>query len=164
MARIRRLDIRNFRSIKSLEWAPSAGINRLIGPGDSGKSSILDSIDLCLGARRTVGLADTDFYGLVVTEPIVIAVTLEALDEQMGKLMRMKARLAARTEPKPDDQRPVRVVDDQASDMLLWRRPQPEMLKGAVSARLAKPGGLEASPQPDNARNGSLPARRRPGR
>ena len=34
-----------------------------LGPGDSGKSSILDAIDLCLGARRTVGFADTDFYG-----------------------------------------------------------------------------------------------------
>lgn len=90
---------------------------------------------------------------------------LEALDEQMGKLMRMKARLAARIEPKPGDQRPVRVVDDQASDLLLWRRrPQPKMPKVAVSARLAKPEGLEASRQPDNTWNGSRPARRRPGR
>lgn len=90
---------------------------------------------------------------------------MEALDEQMGKLMRMKARLAARIEPKPGDRRPVRVVDDQASDLLLWRRrPQPKMPKGAVSARLARPGGLEASPEPDNTWNGSRPARRRPGR
>lgn len=90
---------------------------------------------------------------------------LEVLDEQMGKLMRMKARLAARIEPKPDDQRSVRVVDDQASDLLLWRRrPQPKMPKGPVSARLAKPGGLEVSPEPDNTWNGQRPARRRPGR
>ena len=60
MARIRRLEIRNFRSIKILDWAPSAGINCLIGPGDSGKSTILDAIDLCLGARRNVSIADTD--------------------------------------------------------------------------------------------------------
>ena len=90
---------------------------------------------------------------------------LEALDEQMGKLMRMKARLAARTDPKPDDRRQVHVVDDQASDLLLWRRrPQPKMLKGGVSARQAKPGGLEASPEPDTTWNGSRPARRRLGR
>ncbi len=90
---------------------------------------------------------------------------LEALDEQMGKLMRMKARLAARTALKPDDRRQVRVVDDPASDLLLWRRrPQPNMPKGAVSPRLAKPEGLESSPQPDNTWNGSRPARRRPGR
>lgn len=90
---------------------------------------------------------------------------LEALDEQMGKLMRMKARLAALIEPKPGDRRQLHVVDDQASDLLLWRRrPQPKMLKGGVSARLAKPGGLEASPEPDTTWNGPRPARRRPGR
>jgi len=81
MARIRRLEIRNFRSIKILDWAPSAGINCLIGPGDSGKSTILDAIDLCLGARRNVSIADTDFYGLVVTESIVVAVTLGGLSD-----------------------------------------------------------------------------------
>lgn len=90
---------------------------------------------------------------------------LEVLDEQIGKLMRMKARLAARTDPKPDDRRQVQVVDDQVSDLLLWRRrAQPKMLKGGVSARQTKPGGLEASPEPDNTWNGQRPARRRPGR
>ncbi len=107
MARIRRLEIRNFRSIKSLEWAPSAGINCLIGPGDSGKSSILDAIDLCLGARRTVGFADTDFYGLVVTEPIVIAVTLGGLPDELlslegyGEFLRGFDAATGQIEPEP---------------------------------------------------------------
>lgn len=86
MARIRRLEISNFRSIRTLDWAPSAGINCLIGPGDSGKSTILDAIDLCLGARRSVSIADTDFYELVVTEPIVIAVTLGGLSDELLSL------------------------------------------------------------------------------
>lgn len=34
---------------------PAYGVNCLIGPGDSGKSTIFDAIDLCMGARRTVG-------------------------------------------------------------------------------------------------------------
>ncbi|MFI8616351.1 ATP-dependent nuclease [Acidovorax sp. NPDC077693] len=107
MVRIRRLEIRNFRSIKSLEWAPSAGINCLIGPGDSGKSSILDAIDLCLGARRTVGFADTDFYGLVVTEPIVIAVTLGGLPDELlslegyGEFLRGFDAATGQIEPEP---------------------------------------------------------------
>lgn len=86
MARIRRLEIRNFRSIKTLDWAPSPGINCLIGPGDSGKSTILDAIDLCLGARRSISIADTDFYELVVSEPIVITVTLGDLSEELLSL------------------------------------------------------------------------------
>jgi recombinational DNA repair ATPase RecF len=52
MARIRKIEIQNLRGIKELVWLPLAGINCLIGPGDSGKSSILDAIDYCVGAAR----------------------------------------------------------------------------------------------------------------
>lgn len=86
MARIRRLEIRNFRSIQALDWMPSAGINCLIGPGDSGKSTILDAIDICLGARRAVPFSDTDFYGLDVSQPIVISITLGALPDSLLSL------------------------------------------------------------------------------
>ena len=86
MARIRRLEIRNFRSIQALDWVPSAGINCLVGPGDSGKSSILDAIDLCLGARRSAPFGDADFHGLDVRRPIVISLTLGALPDTMLNL------------------------------------------------------------------------------
>ncbi len=86
MARIRRLEIRNFRSIQALDWVPSAGINCLVGPGDSGKSTILDAIDLCLGARRSAPFGDIDFYRLDVSQPVVIAVTLGALPDTLLNL------------------------------------------------------------------------------
>ena len=38
MARIRKIEIANFRGIQLLAWCPTPGINCLIGPGDSGKS------------------------------------------------------------------------------------------------------------------------------
>lgn len=83
MARIRWIEIRNFRSIQVLNWAPSSGFNCLVGPGDSGKSTILDAIDLCLGARRSVTFGDTDFHALNVVQPIVISVTLGALPDEL---------------------------------------------------------------------------------
>jgi hypothetical protein len=86
MTRVRRLEIRNFRSIQQLEWIPSAGVNCLIGPGDSGKSTILDAIDLCLGARRSAPFGDTDFFGLDVTRTIVIAVTIGALPDALKNI------------------------------------------------------------------------------
>ncbi len=86
MTRIRRLEIRNFRSIQTLDWTPSAGVNCLIGPGDSGKSSILDAIDLCLGARRSAPFGDTDFFNLDVTRNIVISATLGALPEALQNI------------------------------------------------------------------------------
>lgn len=86
MARIRKIEIRNFRSIQALDWTPSAGINCLIGPGDSGKSSILDAIDLCLGARRSAPFGDTDFFGLDVAQSISISLTLGALADELKNL------------------------------------------------------------------------------
>lgn len=86
MARIRRLRIENYRSIQHLEWFPLAGINCLIGPGDSGKSTVLDAIDLCLGARRSAPISDTDFFGLDVTKPIRITATIGDLGNALKNL------------------------------------------------------------------------------
>ncbi len=86
MARIRRIEIRNFRGVRELEWFPAAGINCLIGPGDSGKSTVLDAIDLALGARRNIQFTDADFYGMAVNEPITITVTLGELDDKLKNL------------------------------------------------------------------------------
>lgn len=86
MARVRQIDIRNFRCIQQLTWAPSAGINCLIGPGDSGKSSILDAIDFCLGARRALSLTDADFHRLNVASPIVITATVGELDDSLKSM------------------------------------------------------------------------------
>ncbi|MCF5135229.1 AAA family ATPase [Pseudomonas lactis] len=86
MVRIRKIEIQNFRSIRSLTWLPSPGLNCLIGSGDSGKSTILDAIDLCLGARRNITLGDTDFFGLDVSQPIQITLTLGQLPDMLKNL------------------------------------------------------------------------------
>ncbi len=86
MVRIRKVEISHFRSIKSLSWTPVDGINCLVDPGDSGKSTILDAIDLCLSARRSVGFADTDFFQLDVKHPIVISLTIGELPDALLNL------------------------------------------------------------------------------
>ncbi len=86
MAQIRKLDVLNFRSIRTLTWLPTPGINCLIGPGDSGKSTILDAIDLCMGARRMIQFTDSDFTDLAVDVPIQITVTLGALSDRLKTL------------------------------------------------------------------------------
>lgn len=83
MTRIRKVEIENFRSIRHLEWCPAPGVNCIIGPGDSGKSSLLDAIDLCLGARRTTSISDTDFHALDVSRPIRITITLGELPDAL---------------------------------------------------------------------------------
>ena len=86
MARIRQVIIEHFRSVRQLTWLPSQGINCLIGPGDSGKSSIIDAVDFCLGARRNIQFTDADFYRLDVEKPIKISVTIGELDESLKNL------------------------------------------------------------------------------
>ena len=86
MARIRFIDIRNFRCLKEFSWAPSPGLNCLIGPGDVGKSSVLDAIDYCLGARRSLSFSDADFHGLDVSEPITITITVGELEDALKSM------------------------------------------------------------------------------
>ena len=86
MARIRFLSISNFRAIMFLRWQPSPGINCLIGPGDAGKSSLLDAIDLCVGARRSSQFCDADFHRLDTTKPIEIDATVGELPDGLRSM------------------------------------------------------------------------------
>ncbi|MDX0760482.1 AAA family ATPase [Sinorhizobium medicae] len=83
MAVIRKIEIRNFRSIKWLDWRPTDGVNCLVGAGDSGKSTILDAIDYCLGARRSLSINDSDFHNLEVENDISITLVLGRLNESL---------------------------------------------------------------------------------
>jgi putative ATP-dependent endonuclease of the OLD family len=86
MARIRKIEIAHFRGIQKLSWVPAPGVNCLIGPGDSGKSTVLEAIDLCLGARRNAQFTDVDFYNLDVEVPITIEVTVGELDDGLKNI------------------------------------------------------------------------------
>ena len=86
MARIRLVEIENFRGIKTLKWQPKNGINCLIGPGDSCKTTILDAIDLCMSARRNLQFTDADFHGLDVESPVSITCTVGALEDRLKSM------------------------------------------------------------------------------
>ena len=86
MSQIRHIHIKRFRAINELVLLPKPGLNCLIGAGDSGKSTVLDAIDLALGARRSYPFTDADFFQLDTTNPIEIFITLGALDEQLKNI------------------------------------------------------------------------------
>jgi len=58
---------------------PTTRRQRPVGAGDVGKSTVLDAIDYCLGARRALTFSDVDFHDLDETQPIRIAVTVSDL-------------------------------------------------------------------------------------
>ncbi|MCU7875294.1 MAG: AAA family ATPase [Candidatus Thiodiazotropha sp. (ex Lucinoma borealis)] len=80
---IRHLQISNFRGIRELSWFPKPGVNCLIGPGDSGKSTILDAIDLAMGARRQFVFSDSDFHLHDTSKNIDIKITVGQLSPEL---------------------------------------------------------------------------------
>lgn len=83
MAKIRYVEIQNFRGIEGLKWAPSEGINCLIGPGDTGKTSVIDAVDACMTVRRNIEFSDSDFFEMDASKPIVIRVTVGELPDTL---------------------------------------------------------------------------------
>ncbi|MGJ0509180.1 MAG: ATP-dependent nuclease [Methylocystis sp.] len=86
MTTIRAIEIENFRGVKALKWQPREGVNCLIGSGDSGKSTVLDAIDYCIGARRSLQMTDSDFCGLDIEKPVRICVTLGTLPDELKNI------------------------------------------------------------------------------
>jgi putative ATP-dependent endonuclease of OLD family len=83
--RIRRVDIENFRGIKSASWRlpPDRRFFVLIGPGDSTKTTVLSAIERALHDRAGLSVLDTDFYGARVDDPIRIRVAIDDLPDEL---------------------------------------------------------------------------------
>ncbi|SOY93384.1 conserved hypothetical protein [Cupriavidus taiwanensis] len=83
--RIKAIWIKNFRGIKALTWYPSPGLNCLIGPGDGGKTSVLDAIELLLSERHNITFDDTDFFEGLTRDPIFVAATFTDLPVELKR-------------------------------------------------------------------------------
>jgi putative ATP-dependent endonuclease of OLD family len=59
---IRRLFIKRYRCLESFTWDPRPGVNCLIGPGDSGKSTILSAICTLLAPYPLQQASEFDYY------------------------------------------------------------------------------------------------------
>lgn len=80
--KIRHIEIKNFRGISSLEWAPSEHMNCLIGAGDAGKTTIIDAIELTLAPHKyQANFDDADFFKGKHEQPIQLTITLGDLPE-----------------------------------------------------------------------------------
>lgn len=65
---IRKISILNFRGIRSLDWRPNDALCFIIGPGDSGKSTILDAIEAALSSRW-FSFVESDFLRPIPQNP-----------------------------------------------------------------------------------------------
>ena len=85
---IRHVHIQRYRGIRETEWSPNPGINAIIGAGDTGKSTLLDAIEMTLAPRRNITFSDADFFNLDVSMPINIRVTIGDLPDVLLDLDR----------------------------------------------------------------------------
>ena len=86
--RIKHVEIRNFRGIKSLSWQVKGNFNCIIGPGDTCKTTILTALDYALSPRSVLAFDDSDFFNQDVNQSIVIQVTLADWDETQEDVKR----------------------------------------------------------------------------
>lgn len=77
------MSVRNFRGIKCLDWDPTPQLNCLIGPGDVGKTTILDAIETALSPRYGFTGNDSDLHNCDPTNEPDIKVTLVGLPNEL---------------------------------------------------------------------------------
>jgi len=107
---LRQIKVSHFRGIATLDWTPSNSFCCLIGPGDSGKSTVLDAIEALLSSRW-FSFTESDFLSCDTSAPIVIEATIGELsrtlksDERFGLYVRgWTSAGALRDEPEDDDE------------------------------------------------------------
>lgn len=61
-SKILKLSIFRFRGIESLTWLPSPAMNLILGGGDTGKTTILDSISLLFSPATSIVVSETDYW------------------------------------------------------------------------------------------------------
>ena len=85
--KIRKIEIKNFRGVKELDWTlPKSDIFCLIGKGDSCKSTLLEAIRYTFYPQWNLTFSDADFHQCKVDESIVIEVTIGELTEEFCSL------------------------------------------------------------------------------
>ena len=107
---VRQIKVAHFRGIEFLNWKPGSSFCCLIGPGDSGKSTVLDAVEAALSSRW-FSFTEPDFLACDTTRPIVIEATVGELskalksDERLGLYVRGWTSAGdLRDEPEDDDE------------------------------------------------------------
>lgn len=79
--RLLNIEIKNFRGIKhaSIKFPENSRVICLIGPGDSGKSTLLSVIEWSLWPTWNLNVTDTDFYNCDISNPIEIIASITEL-------------------------------------------------------------------------------------
>jgi putative ATP-dependent endonuclease of OLD family len=59
---IRKLEIRRFRGVESLDWRPDPDMNLILGGGDTGKTTLLEAVALLFNTSSSATVSETDYW------------------------------------------------------------------------------------------------------
>lgn len=82
---IRFLRIERFRGIEKLEWRPAPGLNIIIGPGDSCKSTILEAIGALFSPAPNMNISEFDYFRRDIDKEFEIEAALAVGDGSILK-------------------------------------------------------------------------------
>lgn len=122
--RLVHLRVENFRGISTMEWSTDETIICLVGPGDVGKSTVLEAVDWTLGSRWALPVSDADFTNLDVDSPIVVEATIADVpqrlltDQTFQHHARYRCAAGMHDEPQHGDDQAVLTVRLQITDTL----------------------------------------------
>ncbi|MHC4627343.1 MAG: ATP-dependent nuclease [Planctomycetota bacterium] len=146
--RITKVSIKNFRSIRSLEFEP-AEMCALIGGNNAGKSNILKALHIVLGDRwpGTTSVDDQDIFGHDPNLDIEIAVWFDASQEVRGdigdpaavwgmKYRASKYKRAAGRRKKGDTKTDFLCIDNDGNTVKVLKRPNPNARPFPQDARV----------------------------
>jgi hypothetical protein len=114
-----RVEIANFRGIKSADWTFDGTCLCLIGPNDSTKTTLLDAIEMALSSSPYLNMSEVDFHNAVTDDPIEIRVTVGGIppgshlwtDSKYGFLKRGWKKVGGLIdEPEDEDCEPVLTI------------------------------------------------------
>ena len=82
---IRQLTIQRYRGLEKFEWCPAPGVNALIGPGDVGKTTVLQAISLLFNTAPSSSASEYDYYDRNVEDGFEISAVIGDLPETLRR-------------------------------------------------------------------------------
>lgn len=104
---VRWLELRRFRRFETFTWVPSPGVNCIIGPGNSGKSALLDALTLLLSPSPGRPASEADYLLRQVEHGFEVEAWLGCLTPELEGLVRPPALWGWRGPTEPPRTAPV---------------------------------------------------------
>lgn len=86
---LKKISISRYRGIQRMVWHPSPGTNCLIGPADSGKSTILAALSLLLSPRPFNVVSEFDYHHRRVEEGFEIDAVIAGVTNDVLSSLRL---------------------------------------------------------------------------